>query len=233
MRGPQVRRSRRHEKSREASGRFRRHVAARSRRADHGHWASSVVAAYGVRAAGADFELVAHSDAGSQYTGLTTLRCSTTMSCSRRSALSETRWTTRSPKLSWTLTNRADRRPCVALPRAARARDRDYVGWLTTSGCTRRSATSRQSSSSNATRSPSPLPADGLRTACFSTFSVDLAGNSPSRRSTPPSLGALPLGPRHARPRDPDRDRRPLRPAFTEIFADNSNIHDQATKEPT
>ena len=52
--------------------------------------------ALGLREPGADFELVAHTDAGSQYTSrATTRRFSTTTRCSPRSGRSGTHWTTR------------------------------------------------------------------------------------------------------------------------------------------
>jgi putative transposase len=62
--------------------------------------------ALGLRRPGADFQLVSHSDQGSQpSTPLrTTRRCSQTIGCSRRSARSATAMTTRSPRASSTAT---------------------------------------------------------------------------------------------------------------------------------
>ena len=54
--------------------------------------------ALGLRAPGADFQLVAHTDQGSQYTS----GSSTTRVCWRRLGPSATRTTTRSPSRSWT-----------------------------------------------------------------------------------------------------------------------------------
>ena len=60
--------------------------------------------ALGLRAPGADFQLVSHTDAGSQYTSFDYTQVLDDQRCSRRSALSETRWTTPWRNLSWTPT---------------------------------------------------------------------------------------------------------------------------------
>ncbi len=80
--------------------------------------------ALAIRQPGADFELVSHNDHGSQYTAEDYTSSSTMRTCWRRSGRSATATTTRSPIVRRQLQDRADRRSRVALPRAARARDR-------------------------------------------------------------------------------------------------------------
>ena len=72
--------------------------------------------ALGLREPGADFQLVAHTDAGLLNTSPgTTPRCSTTTRCLRRSGRSAMHMTTRWPRIFVDmLQDRADRRPGVA-----------------------------------------------------------------------------------------------------------------------
>ena len=112
--------------------------------------------ALGLREPGADFRLVAHTDAGSQYTSADytqvlddhrVLASIGSVGDAFDNAMAE--------ELRRYLQDRVDPRSRSHDASPARARRRRGVAWYTTSGCTRRSATSRQSSSNTTTPSKS------------------------------------------------------------------------------
>jgi putative transposase len=205
--------------------------------------------ALGLRAPGADFELVAHSDAGSQYTSADytqvlddheVLQSIGTVADAMDNALAESFVDSYKTEL---IADRVWR--CRSQLELATV---EYVGWFNHERLhealgdippiefEQRDAPTEPVtgliSGHGSVAVTSPRAADGLRTPRSSTLSVDLAGNSPIRaingivvRSAPaqaaPSVLALPT----VTPGLSDR-------RFREILPDN-NTTNQTTKEPT
>ncbi|MGA8718179.1 MAG: IS3 family transposase, partial [Solirubrobacteraceae bacterium] len=206
--------------------------------------------ALGLRAPGADFQLVSHTDAGSQYTSFDytqvlddheVLASIGTVGDALDNALAESFVDSYKTELI------ADRvwRSRAQLELATV----EYVGWFNHDRLhealgdippiefEQRHAlippVDGPLPGNGSVAVTSPRAADGLRTPGLSTLGVDLAGNSPIEAINGTAVRSAPTQAARAVVELPTlaaglSDRR-----FREILADNNNINDQTTKEPT
>ena len=206
--------------------------------------------ALGLRAPGADFQLVSHTDAGSQYTSFDytqvlddheVLASIGTVGDALDNALAESFVDSYKTELI------ADRvwRSRAQLELATV----EYVGWFNHDRLhealgdippiefEQRHAlippVDGPLPGNGSVAVTSPRAADGLRTPGLSTLGVDLAGNSPIEAINGTAVRSAPTQAAPAQGELPTlaaglSDRR-----FREILADNNNINDQTTKEPT
>ena len=206
--------------------------------------------ALGLRAPGADFQLVSHTDAGSQYTSFDytqvlddheVLASIGTVGDALDNALAESLVDSYKTELI------ADRvwRSRAQLELATV----EYVGWFNHERLHEAlgdippiefeqhhaltEPVTGLISGNGSVALTSPRAPDGLRTRRSSTLSVDLAGNSPTPAINGTVVRSAPAQAAPAQVELPTLAAGLSDPRFRDILADNNYINDQTTKEPT